>query len=48
MSEAIERFATFLQLSDDMLVRAERDSVQYRTAHGTPLAVTEAENRNMP
>ncbi len=28
MSEATERFATFLQLSDDMLVRAERDDLE--------------------
>ena len=28
MSEAISRFATFLQLSDDMLVRAERDDLE--------------------
>ena len=28
MSEAIARFATFLQLSDDMLVRAERGDLE--------------------
>jgi hypothetical protein len=28
MSEAIERFAQYLQLSDDMLVRAERDDLE--------------------
>jgi len=28
MSEAIARFAAFLQLSDDMLIRAERDDLE--------------------
>ena len=28
MSEAIRRFATLLQLSDDMLARAERDDLE--------------------
>ena len=28
MSEAIQRFAAFLQLSDDLLVRVERDDLE--------------------